>query len=1007
MTSLLSGLGGPNGFGELVLTRGVNTSSDLIDISGVFDNGLTFGGTNYTGLRVSTNGYIYFSNDFSLLRSGDAITDFGTLPVIAPFFADVDTSAIPDGATPGGNSQGSGLVSVDQNPTTGTLTITWDDVGYADGNTDQLNAFQLILIDRSGAPGRSAGDFDIEFRYEDINWSVGNDDDGFADSPADDIAVVGLTTGTGVGDSVFELPGTQSEAGILALESTLGNTGEPGRWLFEVQNGQVLDVTVGTSLFLSGPQVITEGDAGSTVVEYIVTRSGDTSGILNVPYTVNGSGAAPADSNDVSGTLPANAVVSFGVGETQKSLFITVFGDTGFEPDETLSITLDPGNTLNDVTFYTKTFDTLIANDDPNSPPTAEDDAFSGDEESVISGNLLANNGSGVDSDPDGDPLTIVAVEGDSGTIGTAKTLASGATVTVNADGTFDYDPNGAFAGLTTGVTAVDSFTYAVSDISANTDTATVTVTLNGEDAFFSVNADITGIAEGQFVDSQQTFLVTRTGATQTSVSITYAVVGSGLAPVDAGDFASGVLETGTLDFAPGEETKTIALDINGDFDPEADETFTVSISDPVADAGLAFVTTPLANGTIVNDDGVVNFPGTDGKDKAKGTSADDVFDGQGGRDKFRGREGDDLAIGGDDRDNLRGDEGNDTLVGGLGDDKLRGGSGNDILVGGDGDDKIRGGDGNDTIDTGLGNDRIKADDGDDTILAGAGDDRIDGGDGNDTINGDLGNDRIDGDDGDDTIEGDEGNDFIRGGDGSDFLFGEDGEDFIFGDRGFDTLSGGAGADELYGGRDIDTLSGDAGNDLLDGGKDADTLDGGEGNDQLFGDDGDDTLIGGLGDDRLDGGDENDRLEGGMGIDILMGGDGDDFLFGGEETDELFGDDGNDTLDGGMGNDRLTGGFGSDTFVYNKGSGTQVVTDFNRDEDIINLAGYDMPFNPADFDRLILFQTFTSWALYLPELEPGMEIPASQDELQELPGDLLIFENVDFVDLQMATVTYS
>ncbi len=43
-------------------------------------------------------------------------------------------------------------------------------------------------------------------------------------------------------------------------------------------------------------------------------------------------------------------------------------------------------------------------------------------------------------------------------------TLASGAMLTLNADGSFTYKPNGQFKGLDTGETATDSFTYTASD---------------------------------------------------------------------------------------------------------------------------------------------------------------------------------------------------------------------------------------------------------------------------------------------------------------------------------------------------------------------------------------------------------------------------------------------------------------------------------------------------------------------------------------------------------------
>ena len=59
-------------------------------------------------------------------------------------------------------------------------------------------------------------------------------------------------------------------------------------------------------------------------------------------------------------------------------------------------------------------------------------------------------------------------------------TLASGALLTVGSDGSFSYDPNGAFDALAEGEQASDSFTYTVADESDNRNTATATVHLTG-----------------------------------------------------------------------------------------------------------------------------------------------------------------------------------------------------------------------------------------------------------------------------------------------------------------------------------------------------------------------------------------------------------------------------------------------------------------------------------------------------------------------------------------------
>ena len=130
---------------------------------------------------------------------------------------------------------------------------------------------------------------------------------------------------------------------------------------------------------------------------------------------------------------------------------------------------------------------------------------------------------------------------------------------------------------------------------------------------------------------------------------------------------------------------------------------------------------------------------------------------------------------------------------------------------------------------------------------------------------------------------------------GNDSITGAAGADMIFGNQGDDTLSGGNGADTLFGGKDNDILSGDAGNDML------------------FGN---------------------------LGVDTLHGGAGADTLFGGQGNDVLFGDDGDDWLSGDLGDDTITGGAGSDTFIFAPGSGHDVVTDFTKGQDRLDISAY-------------------------------------------------------------------
>lgn len=211
------------------------------------------------------------------------------------------------------------------------------------------------------------------------------------------------------------------------------------------------------------------------------------------------------------------------------------------------------------------------------------------------------------------------------------------------------------------------------------------------------------------------------------------------------------------------------------------------------------------------------------------------------------------------------------------------------------------------------------------------------------------------------------------GGSGNDTIIGNAVANVLTGNAGNDVLIGGGGADTLDGGLGVDTASyrnatsgvtasllggtaGDAAGDryssieAIEGSNFADTLTATNGADVLSGLGGDDVLSGGNGNDVLDGGTGNDKLDGGNGNDVLRGGDGDDSLvagigddalFGGAGIDSLSGGIGNDTLNGGAGADRLLGGTGNDIFVFTDLGATDVIVDFSRGSDKIDLSGID------------------------------------------------------------------
>ncbi|MCR9125636.1 MAG: Ig-like domain-containing protein, partial [Rhodobacteraceae bacterium] len=113
--------------------------------------------------------------------------------------------------------------------------------------------------------------------------------------------------------------------------------------------------------------------------------------------------------------------------------------------------------------------------------PVANDDAVSTDEDTLLQGDVFADNGSGVDFDVDiHDELSVSEVNGVAASVGSQITLTSGALLTLDADGKFDYDPNGFFETLVAGESGTDSFAYTLSDGQGGSAEATVSVTIDG-----------------------------------------------------------------------------------------------------------------------------------------------------------------------------------------------------------------------------------------------------------------------------------------------------------------------------------------------------------------------------------------------------------------------------------------------------------------------------------------------------------------------------------------------
>jgi Bacterial Ig domain/Right handed beta helix region len=130
------------------------------------------------------------------------------------------------------------------------------------------------------------------------------------------------------------------------------------------------------------------------------------------------------------------------------------------------------GNTASTSTDNTVDFDA------PNIAPTAVGDSYTTNEDTPLTANGAGSNPAGVlanDTDPDGDSLNAVLVSGPSHAATNGFTL--------NQDGSFSYTPAANFFGT-------DTFTYKANDGSADSNVATVTITVTSADKLVPCGPD-------------------------------------------------------------------------------------------------------------------------------------------------------------------------------------------------------------------------------------------------------------------------------------------------------------------------------------------------------------------------------------------------------------------------------------------------------------------------------------------------------------------------------------
>ena len=196
-------------------------------------------------------------------------------------------------------------------------------------------------------------------------------------------------------------------------------------------------------------------------------------------YTV---GALSATDEDLPGdTFTFNVVggADMGVFSIAGTDLVIDDGVLDYETQSTYEVIVEVTDSGAPNLTYQETFNIMV--NDLGESPIAVDDAYSVNEDAVLTAvagvdDLLMN-----DSDPEGDPLTVDT---------TPAVGPTNGALTLNADGTFTYTPNLNYFGA-------DSFTYRISDGNGNFAQAVVNITIDpvnddpvGTDDAYNVNED-------------------------------------------------------------------------------------------------------------------------------------------------------------------------------------------------------------------------------------------------------------------------------------------------------------------------------------------------------------------------------------------------------------------------------------------------------------------------------------------------------------------------------------
>ena len=383
-------------------------------------------------------------------------------------------------------------------------------------------------------------------------------------------------TGTVSGDALDESDETVLASLTNAVNATVGANESP-------TTGTILDDDATPTLSIDDVTT-TEGTGGSRTATFTVTLSAASGRDVTVAYaTAPGTATTGADFTDTSGTLTIPA------GSTSQTIPVAIATDTIDETDEGFVVNLSsPSN----ATLADGQGAGTITDDDTGPVLTVDDVA-------VAEGNGTATLTFTVTkTGPTEQTVTVKAQTAN----GTATTPAD--YTAVSTDLTFAPGETAKTVSVPVAADALDepdeTLTLTLSEpVNASIGDANGTGTITDDDAAPTLSVGDVTVGEGNAGTTPANFPVTLSAASGRTVTVSYGTVNG---TATGADYTT---TTGTLTFAPGETSKTVAVPVKGDTVDEADESFTLTLTNPTN----ATVADGSGSGTITDDDAPAPTP--------------------------------------------------------------------------------------------------------------------------------------------------------------------------------------------------------------------------------------------------------------------------------------------------------------------------------------------------------------------------------------------------------------